>query len=71
MFQRNIDNIQCCDDAENISHIYQDIPPVVKKLAASCIQHGCFDHLDSIPISTYKKVVQIVLALQHECFQAR
>lgn len=113
MFQKNINNIQCVDDAENIIHLYQDIPPVVKKLAASCIQQGCFDHLGSIPIPTYEKVVQIInqarrilfpgyfsttainpanleyclgqeitelfenlasqiiLAIQHECFQAR
>jgi hypothetical protein len=60
MFQKNIDNIRYVDDAENISHLYQDIQPVVKKLAASCIQHGCFDHLGSIPIPTYEKVVQII-----------
>lgn len=113
MFQKNIDNSQCADDAENISHLYEDIPPVVKKLANSCKQHGCFDHLGSIPIPTYEKMVQIinqarrilfpgyfsptainpanleyclgqettelfenlaaqiVLAIQHECFQAR
>jgi len=60
MFQKNRDNIQYGDDAENISHLYQDIPPVVKKLAASCSRHGCFDHLGSIPIPTYEKVVQII-----------
>jgi len=113
MFSDDIDNKQCVDDAENISHLYAKIPPVVKKLADSCKRHGCFDHLGSIPIPTYEKVVtiitqcrrilfpgyfsptainpanleyclgqettelfenlaaQIVLAIQHECFQAR
>jgi serine O-acetyltransferase len=113
MFQKDIDNIECADDAENINHLYEDIPPVVRKLAADCSRHGCFDHLGSIPIPTYEKMVQIinqarrilfpgyfsatainpanleyclgqettelfenlaaqiVLAIQHECFQAR
>ncbi len=113
MFKKDIDNQQCADDAENVSHLYGDIPPVVKQLAASCNKHGCFDHLGSIPIPTYEKMVQIinqarrilfpgyfsttainpanleyclgqettelfeslaaqiVLAIQHECFQAR
>ena len=113
MFKNDLENKQCVDDVENVSHLYNDIPPVVKKLAASCNQRGCFDHLGSIPIPTYENVVkiidqarrilfpgyfsttsinpanleyclgqettelfenlaaQIVLAIQHECFQAR
>ncbi|MBU0673090.1 MAG: serine acetyltransferase [Proteobacteria bacterium] len=113
MFIKDIDNKECIDDAESTNHFYDDIPPVVKKLAASCNRHGCFDHLGSIPIPTHAKVVeiiqqarrilfpgyfsptsinpanleyclgqettelfeklsaQIVLAIQHECFQAR
>jgi len=113
MLQKDIENQQCADDAENVNHLYEGIPPVVEKLAASCAKHGCFDHLGSTPIPTYEKVVQIinqarrvlfpgyfsstsinpanleyclgqettelfenlagqiVLAIQHDCFQAR
>ena len=113
MLQNVIDGIECTDDAENVNHLYNDIPPVVKDLAASCSRHGCFDHLGATPIPTYENVVriidqarrilfpgyfsstainpanleyclgqettelfenlaaQIVLAIQHECFQAR
>jgi serine O-acetyltransferase len=113
MFKNDLKNEQCVDDAESVNHLYNDIPPVVKELAASCDRHGCFDHLGSIPIPTYENVVkiidqarrilfpgyfsttainpanleyclgqettelfenlgaQIILAIQHECFQAR
>ena len=60
MFQKDINNIQCVDETENVKHLYEDIPPVVKKLAASCNKHGCFDHLGAIPIPTYEKVIQII-----------
>ncbi|MFO7607153.1 MAG: serine acetyltransferase [Desulfurivibrionaceae bacterium] len=113
MLQKDIKNQQCVDEAENVNHLYEDIPPVVKQLVASCAKHGCFDHLGATPIPTYEKVVeiidqarrvlfpgyfsstsinpanleyclgqettelfeklaaQIVLAIQHNCFQAR
>ncbi len=104
---------QCLDGAESIGQIYNDIPPVVKKLTAACNRHKCFDHIGTVPIPTHKAVLdiihqarrilfpgyfsqtsinpanleyclgqettelfenlaaQIVLAVQHECFQAR
>ncbi len=40
--------------------MYQEIPPVVRKLAASCNERGCFDHLGSIPIPTYEKIIEII-----------
>ncbi|MBU0482413.1 MAG: serine acetyltransferase [Proteobacteria bacterium] len=60
MFSKDIENNQCIDDAENTSHLYDDIPPVVRELAASCKKHGCFDHLGAIPIPTHRTVVQII-----------
>lgn len=113
MFEDDLEKKQCLDDVENVNHLYEEIPPVVKKLADCCKQHGCFDHLGAIPIPTYENIVriidqarrilfpgffsntpinpanleyclgqettelfenlaaQIVLAIQHECFQAR
>jgi len=60
MFSKEIDNKQCVDDAENSIQFYREIPPVVKKLAASCKEYGCFDHLGSIPIPTYERVVAAI-----------
>ncbi len=60
MFAKEIENKQCLDEAENSGQYYREIPPVVKKLAASCKEYGCFDHLGAIPIPTYEKVVAII-----------
>jgi serine O-acetyltransferase len=60
MFKDDLKNKQCVDDVENVGHLYDEIPPVVKQLAASCNQHGCFDHLGSIPIPTYENVVKVI-----------
>jgi len=60
MFSKDIDNLRCVDDAEDANQFYRNIPPVVKQLAASCKQHGCFDHLGAIPIPTYEKMVAVI-----------
>ena len=60
MLPDELDNKQCLDEAESVNHLYEEIPPVVKKLTDCCNQHGCFDHLGAIPIPTYENVVQII-----------
>lgn len=61
MLKNHVEHGQCCDGIADINHFYEDIPPVVRKLAASCRhQHSCFGHLGSIPIPTYENVVKII-----------
>ena len=60
MFTNDLENKECLDDAESTSHLYDDIPPVVKELASSCRENGCFDHLGAIPIPTHATIVQII-----------
>ncbi len=60
MLENHLSNKQCLDETGNTNHLYEQIPPVVEKLAASCRQHCCFDHLGSIPIPTYENIVAII-----------
>ena len=60
MFADDLENKECLDDAESTSHLYDEIPPVVKELASSCREQGCFDHLGAIPIPTHATIVQII-----------
>lgn len=60
MHQTKIENLNCNNDNKNNNRLYQEIPPVVRKLAESCSKRGCFDHLGSIPIPTYEKIVEII-----------
>ncbi|MBU0485939.1 MAG: serine acetyltransferase [Proteobacteria bacterium] len=55
-----IDPKKCVDEAEGIAHLYDEIPPVVKKLAASCNRHECLGHVGSIPIPTHEAVIEII-----------
>ena len=60
MLRNKTDPKNCINDSKDNNKLYQEIPPVVKKLAASCNKRGCFDHLGSIPIPTYEKIVEII-----------
>ena len=60
MLRNSIDNKDCINANKDNNKLYQEIPPVVKKLAASCNTRGCFDHLGSIPLPTYEDIVKII-----------
>lgn len=59
MAPNNPDTKNCKNATYENNKLYLKIPPVVKKMAASCNARGCFDHLGSIPIPTYEKIVTI------------
>jgi serine O-acetyltransferase len=60
LHQPTLENQNCNNDNKENNQLYQEIPPIVQKLAASCNDRGCFDHLGSIPIPTYEKIVAII-----------
>jgi serine O-acetyltransferase len=60
MLKHHVDSKNCISDTLDNNKLYQGIPPVVTKLAASCSERGCFDHLGSIPIPTYEAIVKII-----------
>ncbi len=60
MLKHHVDRKNCISDTPDNNKLYQGIPPVVRKLAASCSERGCFDHLGSIPIPTYEAIVKII-----------
>ncbi len=60
MLHNTLDNVNCANEIKDNNSLYEQIPPVVRTLAASCSQRGCFDHLGSIPIPTYEDIVKII-----------
>lgn len=60
MRHHTLKNKNCNSDNKDNNQLYQEIPAVVRKLAASCNERGCFDHLGSIPIPTYEKIIEII-----------
>ena len=52
--------VDCNNENKDNNQLYQEIPPVVRALATSCTERGCFDHLGSIPIPTYEKIIAII-----------
>ncbi len=60
MLKHHVDSKNCISDTQDNNKLYLGIPPVVTRLAASCSERGCFDHLGSIPIPTYEAIVKII-----------
>ena len=60
MANESIESKQAMNDAETVTHFYEAIPQVVKRLLASCKTEDCFDRVGPIRMPSHESVVRII-----------
>lgn len=60
MANETIEPKQAINDAEAVTHFYEAVPQVVKRLLDSCNKGDCFDRVGPIRMPSQRTVVQII-----------
>lgn len=60
MTNKQVTNGQCKEETKSIADLYQDIPAVVKKLAAAWHEKDDFDQVGPIPMPSLEAIVTII-----------
>jgi len=60
MTLKNFDPIQCTTSIEPASHLYKEIPAVVRRLVECSDSKTCFSHVEPIPIPSHESVIGLI-----------
>jgi serine O-acetyltransferase len=60
MTLKNFDPLQCTTSIEPASHLYKEIPAVVRRLVECSSSKECFSHVEPIPIPSHDSVIKLI-----------
>jgi serine O-acetyltransferase len=60
MTLKHFDPIQCTTSIEPASHLYKEIPSVVRRLVDCSESKTCFSHVEPIPIPSHESIIRLI-----------